>query len=515
VILATPWQPQINPTNVAARPLLARRARPDRSLVAGDTGGWGPQQRGWPPAIGGWCVGGGGVWVVGGGVGGGMWLFVGWFGFGWFGGWGWFFLVFLVLWFGFLGCLWVVFFVLFLFCLFVWYLCVLVCFVWGFFIFCLFCGVFVVVCFCGRDLLVFCCGFFFFYFVFFFGSFLLFFDVLWFMLLVWLLFYFCFFFFLLYFFCLLFFCVFCCWGWFFFFFFFVVDVLLLFFFFWCVWGAIAAPTLGLGLATVTWANGTWARQELNVVPDGTAGLHGFRPFPPGSRHAPSRTPTPRRAPWSPPWTSTHYCIGSVMGPAPVSVWLCARSVQRVHRRGGPRPSAARCWPACGPFRAAPYVVVAAVGAGPNAEDVSGGSRTPRPGWSGLDGRGRAALRHWRAAVLHGLPLSSFPPGRSTARSIEARSRSRPGLTTGRRAPSHALPGRPPPRRVPTPLTDRKSDRGRPDSCARPPRAILAALGPRPRGVVLGWPGPRRPARGACPPGPSRCPDHHVRPFGGQ
>jgi tryptophan synthase beta chain len=96
--------------------------------------------------------------------------------------------------------------------------------------------------------------------------------------------------------------------------------------------------------------------------------------------------------------TTHYCIGSVMGPHPYP-WM-VREFQRVIGDEA-RAQCAALLPA-----GAPDAVVACVGGGSNAAGTFAGFAATGARLVGVEARGGAAVSQGRLGVLHGF-LSSF------------------------------------------------------------------------------------------------------------
>jgi tryptophan synthase beta chain len=159
--------------------------------------------------------------------------------------------------------------------------------------------------------------------------------------------------------------------------------------------ATVAAHLGLG-CTVYMGERDMARQELNVFRMELLGAT-VRPVSSGSRTLKDATNEALRH-WVTTVDSTHYCIGSVMGPHPYP-WM-VREFQRVI---GDEARAQ-----CGEMLpgVVPDVVVACVGGGSNAAGTFAGFAATRSRLVGVEAAGGAAVTHGRRGVLHGF-LSSF------------------------------------------------------------------------------------------------------------
>ena len=162
--------------------------------------------------------------------------------------------------------------------------------------------------------------------------------------------------------------------------------------------ATVAAHLGLG-CTVYMGERDMARQELNVFRMELLGAT-VRPVSSGSRTLKDATTEALRH-WVTTVDSTHYCIGSVMGPHPYP-WL-VREFQRVIGEEARAQCAAR--PDLRPS-GRPDVVVACVGGGSNAAGTFAGFADTPARLVGVEAAGGAALSHGRRGVLHGF-LSSF------------------------------------------------------------------------------------------------------------
>jgi tryptophan synthase beta chain len=161
--------------------------------------------------------------------------------------------------------------------------------------------------------------------------------------------------------------------------------------------ATVAAHLGLD-CTVYMGERDMARQELNVFRMELLGAT-VRPVPAGSRTLKDATTEALRH-WVTTADSTHYCIGSVLGPHPYP-WL-VREFQRVIG------DEARAQCAVRPDLPAgrPDVVVACVGGGSNAAGTFAGFADTPARLVGVEAAGGAAVSHGRRGVLHGF-LSSF------------------------------------------------------------------------------------------------------------
>jgi tryptophan synthase beta chain len=163
--------------------------------------------------------------------------------------------------------------------------------------------------------------------------------------------------------------------------------------------ATFAAYLGLG-CTVYMGELDIARQELNVFRMELLGAT-VRPVTSGSRTLKDATNEALRH-WVTATDSTHYCIGSVMGPHPYP-WM-VREFQRVIGDEA-RAQCAGLLPGAGPD-AVPDVVVACVGGGSNAAGTFAGFADSPARLVGVEAAGGAAVAHGRPGVLHGF-LSSF------------------------------------------------------------------------------------------------------------
>ena len=162
--------------------------------------------------------------------------------------------------------------------------------------------------------------------------------------------------------------------------------------------ATVAAHLGLG-CIVYMGERDMARQELNVFRMELLGAT-VRPVCSGSRTLKDATTEALRH-WVTTVDSTHYCIGSVMGPHPYP-WL-VREFQRVVGEEARGQCAGR--PDLLPS-GRPDVVVACVGGGSNAAGTFAGFADTPARLVGVEAAGGAAVSHGRRGVLHGF-LSSF------------------------------------------------------------------------------------------------------------
>jgi tryptophan synthase beta chain len=169
--------------------------------------------------------------------------------------------------------------------------------------------------------------------------------------------------------------------------------------------ATVAAHLGLD-CTVYMGAKDIARQELNVFRMELLGA-AVVPVTAGARTLKDATSEALRQ-WVTAVDSTHYCIGSVLGPHPYP-WL-VREFQRVigdearaqcaELLAGETPSGLR------PSGAGPDVVVACVGGGSNAAGTFAGFVATPARLVGVEAAGGAAVTDGRPGVLHGT-LSSF------------------------------------------------------------------------------------------------------------
>jgi tryptophan synthase beta chain len=159
--------------------------------------------------------------------------------------------------------------------------------------------------------------------------------------------------------------------------------------------ASAAARLGLG-CTVYMGERDMARQELNVFRMELLGAT-VVPVGSGSRTLKDATSEALRH-WVTTVDSTHYCIGSVMGPHPYP-WM-VREFQRVIGDEA-RAQCAELLP-----DAIPDVVVACVGGGSNAAGTFAGFAATTARLVGVEAAGGAAVANGRSGVLHGY-LSLF------------------------------------------------------------------------------------------------------------
>jgi tryptophan synthase beta chain len=159
--------------------------------------------------------------------------------------------------------------------------------------------------------------------------------------------------------------------------------------------ASVAAHLGLG-CTVFMGERDVARQELNVFRMELLGASVI-PVTSGSRTLKDATSEALRH-WVTTVDTTHYCIGSVMGPHPYP-WM-VREFQRVIGDEA-RAQCAGLLPL-----AVPDVVVACVGGGSNAAGTFAGFASTTARLVGVEAAGGAALSCGRRGVLHGY-LSAF------------------------------------------------------------------------------------------------------------
>jgi tryptophan synthase beta chain len=157
--------------------------------------------------------------------------------------------------------------------------------------------------------------------------------------------------------------------------------------------ATVAAHLGLG-CTVYMGERDMARQELNVFRMELLGAT-VRPVRSGSRTLKDATSEALRH-WVTTVDTTHYCIGSVLGPHPYP-WL-VREFQRVIGDEARAQCAAR--PDLLPS-GRPDVVVACVGGGSNAAGTFAGFAGTPARLVGVEAAGGAAISHGRPGVLHG------------------------------------------------------------------------------------------------------------------
>ena len=159
--------------------------------------------------------------------------------------------------------------------------------------------------------------------------------------------------------------------------------------------ATIAAHLGLG-CTVYMGAKDIGRQELNVFRMELLGAT-VVPVTAGSRTLKDATNEALRH-WVTAVDSTHYCIGSVLGPHPYP-WM-VREFQRVIGDEA-RAQCARLLPS-----GVPDVVVACVGGGSNAAGTFAGFAGTTARLVGVEPAGGAAIAHGRPGVLHGY-VSSF------------------------------------------------------------------------------------------------------------
>jgi len=159
--------------------------------------------------------------------------------------------------------------------------------------------------------------------------------------------------------------------------------------------ATVAAHLGLG-CTVFMGEKDMARQELNVFRMELLGATVI-PVTSGSRTLKDATSEALRH-WVTTVDSTHYCIGSALGPHPYP-WM-VREFQRVIGDEA-RAQCAELLPG-----AVPDAVVACVGGGSNAAGTFAGFTATTARLIGTEAAGGAALSNGRRGVLHGF-MSSF------------------------------------------------------------------------------------------------------------
>ena len=212
--------------------------------------------------------------------------------------------------------------------------------------------------------------------------------------------------------------------------------------------ATVAAHLGLG-CTVYMGAKDIARQELNVFRMELLGAT-VVPVTSGARTLKEATSEALRH-WVTTADSTHYCIGSVLGPHPYP-WL-VREFQRVIGDEARAQCAELLW---GPARTWSSRAWAA---GRTRPGHSPASSPPPPGWIGVEAAGGAAVTDGRPGVLARLAVV-LPAGRGRPAIAEARSVSA-GLDYPGVGPEHACLGR---------------VRARPVLPPRPMREAVAAAG---------------------------------------
>src|SRR6202042_836208 len=158
--------------------------------------------------------------------------------------------------------------------------------------------------------------------------------------------------------------------------------------------ATVAAHLGLG-CTVYMGERDMARQELNVFRMELLGAT-VRPVCSGSRTLKDATSEALRH-WVTTVGTTHYCIGSVLGPPPHP--RPVREFQGVIGDEARVQCAAR--PELRPS-GRPDVVVACVGGGSNAAGTFAGFADTPARLVGVEAAGGAAISHGRPGVLHGM-----------------------------------------------------------------------------------------------------------------
>ena len=237
--------------------------------------------------------------------------------------------------------------------------------------------------------------------------------------------------------------------------------------------ATVAAHLGLG-CTVYMGERDMARQELNVFRMELLGAT-VVPVRTGSRTLKDATNEALRH-WVTAVDSTHYCIGSVLGPHPYP-WL-VRELQRVIGD----EARAQCAALAAAGRLAhpvPDVAVACVGGGSNAAGTFAGFAATAARLVGVEAAGGAALADGQRGVLHGY-LSRFLQD-ADGQIIEAQSVSA-GLDYPGVGPGARLAGRDRAGRVPHGDRRRGDRRGRlvrpgRGHPARPGVGARAGLGP--------------------------------------
>ena len=178
--------------------------------------------------------------------------------------------------------------------------------------------------------------------------------------------------------------------------------------------ATVAARLGLG-CTVYMGERDMARQELNVFRMELLGAE-VRPVRSGCRTLKDATSEALRH-WVTTVDTTHYCIGSVLGPHPYP-WL-VREFQRVIGDEARAQCAAR--PELLPS-GRPDVVVACVGGGSNAAGTFAGFADTPARLVGVEAAGGAAVSQGRPGILHGFlsPVLQDEHGQVTeAQSVSA------------------------------------------------------------------------------------------------
>ena len=193
--------------------------------------------------------------------------------------------------------------------------------------------------------------------------------------------------------------------------------------------ATVAAHLGLG-CTVYMGERDMARQELNVFRMELLGAT-VVPVRSGSRTLKDATSEALRH-WVTTVDSTHYCIGSVLGPHPYP-WL-VRELQRVI--GDEARAQCAALAAAGRLPdPVPDVAVACVGGGSNAAGTFAGFAGTTARLVGVEAAGGAALTNGQPRRAARLPVA-VPAGRRRARSSR-HSRSPRAWTTRASGPEHA------------------------------------------------------------------------------
>ena len=170
------------------------------------------------------------------------------------------------------------------------------------------------------------------------------------------------------------------------------------------WPPPRSPRTSAWAAPCTWASGTWPARNSTCSGWSCSG----RPWSPvssGSRTLKDATSEALRH-WVTTVDSTHYCIGSVLGPHPYP-WL-VREFQRVIGDEARAQCAAR--PDLLPS-GRPDVVVACVGGGSNAAGTFAGFADTPARLVGVEAAGGAAVSHGRPRRAARLPVP-VPAGRA-------------------------------------------------------------------------------------------------------
>jgi tryptophan synthase beta chain len=156
--------------------------------------------------------------------------------------------------------------------------------------------------------------------------------------------------------------------------------------------ATAAALLGME-CVVYMGEVDMARQELNVFRMRLLGAE-VRPARSGSRTLKDAVNEAMRD-WVATVETTHYCLGSVMGPHPYP-WM----VRELHRVIGAE-ARVQCEELLGPGEV-PDVVTACVGGGSNAMGIFSGFVDTRAELVGVEPEGGAAIGHGTPGVVHGM-----------------------------------------------------------------------------------------------------------------